>query len=174
MHSYAWVILPEEPTDIRSAVDDVMSRYYAGDQGIDFWEIGGRWTGVIEKIDPRLEPMNYKGTCWFCSGTGVATYGHTNTERSCPNCLGSGRGMKHPKEWSQTAVNYRRIAGLDLEKVALVPSEVFTADDVFGCGFFVVTPEPGSNKIWDDWISELKTILARHPDGIVVVVDYHI
>jgi hypothetical protein len=76
----------------------------------DWWQIGGRWTGMlIPRYDPLDDPRN-KEKCPLCNGTGLRSdkigieARKSDPEYKCNGCQGSGIRSK----W---ATDYARIAG---------------------------------------------------------------
>jgi len=54
----------EATTNVNSFLDE------GGEQIFDWYVIGGRWTGVLDKYDPEEDERNYE-TCLICGGTGL-------------------------------------------------------------------------------------------------------
>ena len=71
----------------------------------DWWQIGGRYTGMFKpQYDPGRDPENQE-TCSLCKGTGKRDDELGRDRRredpsfSCNSCGGTGKSQKWPTEW---------------------------------------------------------------------------
>src|SRR5208283_4821386 len=202
MWTYAWVVLADGSQDIRAAVSEVMDNYF-DEICLQFWCIGGAWTGIIDDPSPYDEPANFS-VCSHCEGSGVRA-SITGAATTCPVCGGRGGIMKDPSEWVTPPLDYRSTTSLDPATVQ-VPYTVFTPDgrvEARDLRYFVpatwrdqrayehislmrghipadkiikwydpaLDPEVETyEEVKDRWLSQLRDILARYPNGLVVVI----
>ena len=82
--------------DIESAISEAMGPDEEHGGFWDWYQIGGRWTGVLDGYDPHKDPANVE-ECWLCNGTGVRTDGLSGN--GCNGCGGEGTKVKWPTEW---------------------------------------------------------------------------
>lgn len=73
----------------------------------DFWQVGGRWTGMLmPTYEPEQDPRN-KETCSICNGTGQRNDQLGKEQRladptyTCNGCKGTGIEVKWPTEWAK-------------------------------------------------------------------------
>jgi hypothetical protein len=153
---------------------------YNPDSKWDWWMIGGRWTGALSDYDPEKDPDNME-RCPLCQGTGKRndTLGRETRAKdpayTCNGCDGKGMRLKWPTEWKSQ--------GNILPARELLKH--YTPEDA---PFALVTPdqewiEKGQMGWWasvanekkeSDWADEVRTVLEKHQDTIVVCVDCHI
>lgn len=57
MH-YATLVIVSDDTDLDAAVSEALSNH----EGVewDWWQIGGRWTGIFDGYNPELDSANYE------------------------------------------------------------------------------------------------------------------
>lgn len=99
------VILLVKATDEEEASDKV-NEFMEGYQGQvwDWWSLGGRWTGTLDKYNPSEDPKNLE-TCFLCNGTGLRNdelgkqARKENPEYTCNGCGGTGKSVKFPSDW---------------------------------------------------------------------------
>jgi len=88
MHYLTLVVIPENG-DVAKHVDAVMSqRAVKSELDWDWFQIGGRWTGLFDGYDPDTDPKNIK-TCDLCGGTGRRR--DMSVANGCNGCQGKGR-----------------------------------------------------------------------------------
>lgn len=86
MHYYALAIIPADG-DVDELLDELLDPfneekevelrqeegeepYWHNPLGLwDWWQVGGRYSGRLSKIDPQRDPRNWE-ICWLCEGTG--------------------------------------------------------------------------------------------------------
>lgn len=66
----------------------------------DYWNLGGRWSGLLTGEDITENPENYE-ICYLCKGTGYRNDHIAQSFRkeelfSCNGCSGFGKRLKHP------------------------------------------------------------------------------
>lgn len=72
----------------------------------DFWQIGGRWTGVLDDYDPEKDIDNIE-VCNICGGTGKRMdrlgimHRLEDPEYGCNGCQGRGVRTKWPTQWKK-------------------------------------------------------------------------
>lgn len=76
MHHLIGVILPFQYAGdkLNEAITEILKPWdqnnETGDGEWDWWQLGGRWTGIWSDYDPRTDPANHE-QCWLCHGTGL-------------------------------------------------------------------------------------------------------
>lgn len=72
----------------------------------DWWQIGGRWTGMLAiSYDPSEDPEN-KERCFLCGGTGKRE--DMECVSGCNGCKGTGISIKWPTQWRAVGSVARR------------------------------------------------------------------
>lgn len=176
MHYHTEVWLPEVlPYDEAvSMVEEILDPFCFEGEGkrtrpfMDYFDVGGRWTGAHTNYDPQQNPDNYQ-TCDMCEGSGNRSDG--SPYRGCNVCNGTGLKIK----WS------------------LVPYEgdVITPDklpDDYHCYTFVYIKNGKTHVTHDEtWQratksfkksshhGNVKVLMKKHglKGGCLVTVDYH-
>lgn len=97
MH-YSNLVLIESIDDIKAAVEEAMAR--GKDDWWDWYQIGGRWTGLFDGYDPESDPENIQ-TCELCRGTGTRPDMDCSVSGGCNGCQGKGKRAKWPTQWKQ-------------------------------------------------------------------------
>lgn len=128
----------------------------------DWYQIGGRWTGVHSpNYSPEDDPRN-KETCRLCQGTGI------RDGRECNGCRHSkplGIRTKWPTEWAAFDGDVMEIANVpeDLTCYALFINETVYCGEEKGAG------------IDNNFDGEIKKKLAELgvDGGFLVTVDMH-
>lgn len=184
-HYYCLAVLPPGATDINDTIEQLLApheeRYdEANDESTGWWDwyqIGGRWSGVLDGYDPSENPAN-KEVCYLCHGTGTRT--DMVVPHGCNGCLGTGTKEKFPTEWVPHAGDVARLGDvrakitaearpyrvLGPEMMAVVetynPEGTHYDDEPYDTATFQRHPHRVLNEL--DSISD---------DCIVVVIDYH-
>lgn len=141
----------------------------------DWWQIGGRWTGVWSDYEPESDPRNVE-VCTLCGGSGtrpdgIARFGedwarHCN---GCNGCQGTGQSVKWSTSW----------ASHDGDVISV---EDFLANEDWQQPYRLVVPEFGAyaREEWDgeQFVKtdfDARKVLAPLAGGgfRLVVVDYH-
>lgn len=161
MHFHAEIHLNEEEYD-----DGEIEEYWTNpDSFWDWWQIGGRWSGVHKpRYDPSKDERNIQ-SCRRCHGTG------TYESQTCYFCKGTKQEVKWPTQWVET--------GFDVMPLENVPDDLT-------CYTLIVDGHVFHAE--GRWIEEKKTFekLSLHgkpvkeflakmdiTDGYLVTVDYH-
>lgn len=158
--------------------------YWRNPQGRwDWWQVGGRWTGVWSDYDPETDPANIE-TCFLCQGTGMRN-DHAGTQQrqldpgyTCNGCQGKGRSVKWPTDWKPGNGD-------------IIPVSALLDNPELRRPFAVVIPDGGWHEketyTWDaerrdvrvekipeaEWPGVVAKLLAPCRDAKLVVVDYH-
>src|SRR5438105_14919384 len=107
MHDSNMGIVPKNGTDdFEEKVARAMgpSEEESGCSFWDFYQIGGRWTGLFDGYDPEKDPKNIV-KCDLCHGTGKRDdkIGRKARERdpsyACNACGGKGERVTWPTQW---------------------------------------------------------------------------
>lgn len=98
MSHYSNLVLIEPTEDVETAVKEAMGVHKAQGGFWDWYQIGGRWTGVLDGYNPDKDPVNIE-TCWLCQGTG--TRQDMKVENGCNGCLGTGKKEKWPTKYAK-------------------------------------------------------------------------
>jgi len=117
----------------------------------DFWQIGGRWTGLFDGYEPDKDPDNSE-PCWLCGATGKRT--DMEVVNGCNRCNGTGTAIKWPTKW-------KRHDG-DIMKA----STVKTWPEYIG-----ETPYIDGQGGWHD--NGVVEYAKANPNLFAVVVDFH-
>lgn len=139
----------------------------------DWYQVGGRWTGVYSGYEPEKDPKNIE-TCFICGGTGVR-YDDV-VQGKCNGCSGKGTRVSWPTGWKNHPGDILPVA------------EIIKVYEEKGPLFAVLTPESewiesGKMGWWgmvsdekdeDVWKKQFKTVLEKYKDSVGVVVDCHI
>jgi hypothetical protein len=113
MHYHAEVYIPPNVNEVKEYIEEIMaphSEYYQDDDcgteeynkvGIyDWYQIGGRWTGVHTNYNPRTDPLNTE-TCIICGGTGFRNDDiGVNLRKENYTCNGCGHYNEETKQWT--------------------------------------------------------------------------
>lgn len=83
----------------------------------DYWQIGGRWTGLLDGYDPDDDPELHE-TCPFCDGVGVRVW--REGPRECNGCAGSGARRLWPSQWPLREGDWARLG--DVRSRAALPA----------------------------------------------------
>jgi hypothetical protein len=104
MHYSVLAITKEKPTE--ESLAELMEPFGDG-QKWDWYQVGGRWTGVLGGYDPEKDPANIE-ECDLCAGTGtrpggLEQFGAKWMENchGCNGCNGTGKKVKWPTQWQE-------------------------------------------------------------------------
>lgn len=145
----------------------------------DWYQLGGRWTGVWSDYDPEKDPANHE-ECWLCQGTGIRddTIGRRHREQypeyTCNGCEGGptpGTAVKFPTKW---------VARPDLD---VVPVRALLAMDdmMLPCALVSAPDSWVEHETWNgktfvedpDWAATARRTLQNYPDSYLAAVDIH-
>ncbi len=169
-HYLAAVVVPARTTRIdaeeyvRSALAP-WSEEVREDGFWDWWQIGGRWTGIYSGFDPSTAPENIE-ECWLCRGSGVRPDGRS--AGGCNGCDGQGRRAKWPSSWAAHDGDVQPVASL-LRPSSRMPFTLVVPDVT------IMHKEVWNGVAWipDASDEDMRVMLARMPSAWFAVVDYH-
>ena len=168
MHYCVLAIFDEPKTvdTVKEAVEELLAPYC--DIRWDWYQIGGRWTGLFDGYDPDKDPNNLVG-CEYCGGTGKRT--DIEVANGCNACEGTGKRLKWPTGWAVRAG--------DILPVDKLTGEHLDVHDVCceGYGWFAsedyVPWANGDAKFTREELPPLDWLKKTYPNGVAVVVDCH-
>lgn len=186
-HAEVWVASPE---DVDTQVAVAMAPHQEDDTGgfWDWYQIGGRYSGLKDGYDPEADPRNIE-VCPFCNGTGdrpeMVYYETTeNGEQircfvddwarqcnGCNACIGKGVRAKWPTQWVQHEGDVIPVSEVsdDLTCFTLIVGDtVLHIEDGWNRETFEPIPGPMAEKTVKQALTELDIT-----DGYLVTVDYH-
>lgn len=147
----------------------------------DWWQLGGRWTGVWSDYDPAKDPAN-RETCWLCRGTGMrndALGQQWRAEHPDYTCNGCGYGddptpgimLKHAGSWvKRPDLDVIAIPKLLGTQSARLPYAIVAAPDVW----LEKETWTGSNFAkCPDWSAVARAALELRRDCYIAAVDVH-
>lgn len=153
----------------------------------DWWEVGGRFTGLLDNYDPEKDPRNIE-TCDLCGGTGNrAKWRNEPTinqhPSGCNGCIpgpdgkATGRKLKWPTQWAPHNGDRVPVTAIDTTKMPWLPA-LLTPDgewhEPVEGGYGMFGAERGPRKDERLWAAEFTELLSGHSDKIAVVVDCHV
>ncbi|MBU6231370.1 hypothetical protein KGP36_01775 [Patescibacteria group bacterium] len=193
-HFFTAVIIP--PTgDPEKHVNKLLAAHEEDENGghWDWFQIGGRWTGVLADYDPATDPRNTE-ICSQCGGTGIRTdrpemvskviegvdsFGEERVNHPrlgqtgwCNGCDGRGTRSVWP-------TNFQRYPG-DVMQISKLPKQptphaLVTPDgrwqEIGEMGWFGAMNQTESEG---DWAEVIRATLEKYQDHRIVVVDCHI
>jgi hypothetical protein len=162
----------------------------------DWFQIGGRWTGMLDGYDPSKDPANWR-TCDLCDGTGTRTVPTGDPDfkpepgrcNGCQTVVGNNEDGTYklgPQVEGQPGMRVEWPTGWPTH-----PGDVMGVADVLEkwdgekhTPFAIVTPdgEWHARESWDgvefverpgDWPAFVREQLEMYPNRRVVVVDCH-
>lgn len=168
MH-YSNLVVIEKTDNIKAAVEQAMGPHEENGGFWDWYQIGGRWTGVLDGYDPETDPANIE-PCPLCAGTGKRT--DMEVANGCNGCSGSGKRVKWPTAWAERAGDIAPIESLTEEQFDKFYRVVVGSGRVFGGEEYLPWKPidemfPRREKPPLDWLKK------EYADHLVVVVDNH-
>ena len=190
MHYFAAVIIPnnedvygqvvsamapyDETLNVKQETTEDGETHWYNPAGMwDWWQIGGRWTGVWSGYDPCTDPANIE-TCDLCAGTGYRNdevaqkFRAKDPTWSCNGCEGTGRSVKWPTQWQEHPGDIIPVSDLLNKSESDVPHSLVIPD-----GFFAPDQSFCDDPVDKEWCHKFRELLAAHRDHFAVVVDYH-
>ena len=151
----------------------------------DFFQVGGRWTGLLDGYDPDADP-NLLEVCSICNGSGLRTDAlglkarRENPNYTCNGCDGKGKRTAWPSQWPERDGDRAPasvIKASGKRTFALVaPDFVGSKDD--GVDWSQELAHVDSHKEREaardaSWQEKFDRELDRLGDQLCWVVDYH-
>jgi hypothetical protein len=125
---------------------------------LDFWQIGGRWTGRFTGYNPEADLDNQE-PCRLCKGTGTRQW--AEGARPCNGCDGKGIAVLWPLRWKRHEGDTQPILAAI---AAPVPHAAVTPD-----GEWLLLPEDTPENARARW----EAICRAWPLSYVTIVDVH-
>lgn len=190
MHYFVTVLVPRTEKDIEAAVEKILAKTEG--KKWDWFQIGGRWTGVYDGYDANKDPKNWE-TCSLCQGTGtrrdaVVMAGGGVKEGFCNGCshhakeygLPVGKAIKWPTQWEQRSGD---IASVEVAETKDLPHSIVTPFGVWheAKEDWAHYNQPNA-KTWDkkraaaikEWKEKrIPSLFKRYMDCWAVIVDCH-
>lgn len=173
-----------EEAEVEQRTDEDGSTYWHNPQGKwDWWQVGGRWTGVWSDYDPQTDPANIE-PCFLCHGTGMRNDPLGLQQRqqdpgyTCNGCQGKGVALKWPTDYRPEAGDIVPVAycldtpGVRIPFAVVVPDggwhekETWVWDEEKKQGHFENVPET-------EWGERVTKLLTPCRGAKLAVVDYH-
>ena len=159
--------------------EDGVPTTYNPESRWDWWQIGGRWTGVLSgTYNPREDAANIQ-TCTVCDGTGVRPGGREQfgehwfeATKGCNGCEGTGQSLKWPTEWASfvgDCVPVDKIPGGFVPCGLVTPDGEWHGDGALWCGGPVENARTTAG-----WETEFRSIVNDYLECSAVIVDCHI
>lgn len=127
----------------------------------DWYQIGGRWTGLLDGYDPDTDP-NLLETCTTCHGTGMRDWTGCNVSQEwiiesggCNGCAGKGVRQAWPTGFPVRCGDWGRLGDVRPKLIERSP-------------YFLVA---GEGYVEQDAVADELATLSD--DCLVVVVDVH-
>jgi hypothetical protein len=186
MHALALVVVP--PTgDVDAHLESLLARWdeqVHSDGWWDWYQVGGRFTGVFDDgYEPSTDPRNVE-TCSTCAGTGSRDWSDCENVtpewiaacNGCNACNGVGMRVKWPTQWvdhpgdvvgAPVALAHAQAHAPEGVCFAIVSGERVVMRERWDgeAGDFVTTPDFDA--------AVLDILRAVDPAWRVVAVDYH-
>lgn len=145
----------------------------------DWFQIGGRWTGVWSGYDPETDPANHK-PCWLCNGTGMRNdalgraHRAENPDYTCNGCMNGpkpGIQIEWPTQWAKRldldilpVATFLGTEGMRLPYAIAAAPDVWLEKESWDGSTFVECP---------DWPAVVRAALDLRRDMVIAVVDIH-
>ena len=180
MHYKILVVLDDErdeedvePLDVTAQIESALAPHKNTEW--DWYQLGGRWTGMLGDYDPTTDPAN-REPCDLCGGTGdrqISRQETSPTPHGCNRCQGTGIAQKWPTEWAKHPGD-------------VLPLEQLTQEQLDGFYAVVQGGHWFARERYTPWAKrplqsqEMPTLTYLHglkskwcPQPLVVVVDCH-
>jgi hypothetical protein len=184
-----------------SDIDEMLAPYQENDEWgadgtrYDWYAVGGRFTGLLDRYDPTTDERNYS-PCEYCEATGVTTQAvadkypayQKGVGKPCIQCAVSSSGKPKPRPGMRLNFHNADHDGdvmparnIDIEQLRYIPSVIITPDAAwherarFGMFGVELKQEDGSlPQGQDEWAVEFCRILDDNRDCVAVLVDFHV
>lgn len=193
MHSLIGVVLPfrYDGDKLDEALREILAPFsedlitedgeYNQNGKWDWWQLGGRWTGIWSDYNPAADPAN-QALCWLCQGTGLRNdrLGQQQREQdptyTCNGCgydneTPSGVMVKHATQWAERPdVDVIPIAALLAKDDIAMPTAIASP----GSRWIEQETWNGTEFIEDvNWQKTAREFLQNHRDCYIAAVDIH-
>ena len=155
--------------DVEEAAMALLGPYGEGREW-DWFQVGGRWTGLFDGYNPNKDPKN-RVKCQYCNGTGKRK--DMVVEGGCNGCNGTGKELKWPTDWKTRKGDILPVSKLTkkhLEGVCAVCCEGY---GWLGGDEYVPWAEDLKSKFKPREFPSLKWLKKQYAKGVVVVIDCH-
>lgn len=127
----------------------------------DWYQIGGRWSGVLDGYDPETNPLNTE-ECGHCRGTKL----NNGSETPCAYCEGKGVTPKWPTSWVPYKGDIAIVGDIKERRIpyTIVSDDKWLSKEKWNGKSFATTK---------DFTKKATKILDDNKENIAVVVDYH-
>ena len=161
----------------------------------DWYQVGGRFTGLIDGYEPWKDEANYS-TCKYCEGTGTTTQAvadqfpayQEKVGQPCIQCSVGFDGDQKP--FPGRSLNWDFVPhgadviparDIDIERMRFIPNALVTPDGEWHEGarfgmFAVKLPDEKGNEPKEEaeWSKEFCRLLDDNRDAVAIVVDFHV
>jgi hypothetical protein len=172
MHYSNLVIVPAEGDDLDEKLERAMGP--SGDDGgfWDWYQIGGRWTGLFDSYDPETDPENTE-TCTLCAGSGKRP--DMTVANGCNGCAGTGTAKKWPTDWKKHPGDIIPVSQLTEEHLGKFHRVVLDGYGEFSSERYEPWAEEKLAKLSMPTLEWIKKEFGGDEDGgyVAVVVDNH-
>lgn len=171
----------DENEDVVQVTEDGETYWHNPNGKWDWWQLGGRWTGVWSDYDPAKDPANHQ-TCWLCQGTGLRNdergraWRIENPDYTCNGCgygdvIKPGVMLKHASQWvPQPELDIIAVPALLAKGDAQLPYAIAAAPDVW------LEKSRWNGDAWvdcPDWTAVARAALENRRDCWIAAVDIH-
>lgn len=188
MHYHCEVWTKEKPENVELFLENIMKPYEENEDGTGFWDwyqIGGRWTGVKTNYSPEEDPENYE-KCHLCTnGYRNDTVGKDARIRdNTYTCNGCGYYDTENKRWQQSKfkpgwrlkwpTDWKLFDG-DICPVEKIENDLFCHTLIVNEKVFHTYEWNGEEFEKTDFDGNVKEQLKKLniTDGYLITVDYH-
>jgi hypothetical protein len=178
----------DENAEVEQITDEDGETYLTNPRGKwDWWQIGGRWTGVWSDYDPNLDLNNIE-TCSLCGGSGTrpdaqrfeaANPGWLEWSGGCNGCQGKGAAVKWPTSWASHEGDLLPVSALlDNPDYRRPHALVIPEGGFFEREWYVPADTPGEigrfeEQSDEEWEAKLRELLEPLRNCSLAVVDFH-
>jgi len=173
------IIRRDDEESLDAAVETAMGPHEDRGGFWDWFQIGGRWSGVLDGYDPQADPQNQR-LCEYCEN-GITTQAvadrfpayKDHVGKTCIQCKGKGFRPAWPTEWKQHPGDVMPLDKLTDEQYEKFYRIVDPEAQTWGGERY----EPWHDKVEDRFQREPKPPLdwlkQTYKDHLIVVVDNH-
>jgi len=143
----------------------------------DWYQIGGRWTGLFDGYDPEKDPANIV-VCDLCHGTGRRddelgkSLRTKNPEYTCNGCSGEGKRAEWPTQWKFHPGDLMPIENLTQEHLNRIYRVVLNGAS-WGGEEYIPWKSGTDNAFYKREMPPLEWLKKEYEGYLVVIVDNH-